>query len=157
MLVNCKRYPARTMNSISHSQTGIILVVKNFEECVAFYRDLFGLKVMHEKKHGDFRLTCLEFGSSYLMIETEPPFPKTADEKGLDQNPTKLRFNVPNIKAALRTVHAFGLDAHINECGWGSTINLTDPDGNRVGIRDERGFNRDNAQSSAPQKETDSG
>ncbi|MGI9516296.1 MAG: VOC family protein [Pirellulaceae bacterium] len=145
------------MTSISHSKTGIILVVRNFEECVAFYRDLFGLSVMHEKVQGDFRLTCLEFGTSYLMIETEPPFPQTAHEKNVDQNPTKLRFNVPDIEAALKIVRAFGVDAQIDEFDWGSTINLTDPDGNRVGIRDERGFDSDSAPSSAAQPARDAG
>lgn len=137
------------METISHSKTGIILVVRNYEACVAFYRDLFGLQVLHEKDQGDFRLTCLKFGCGYLMIETEPPFPQTTEEKDIDQNPTKLRFNVPDIEAALKTVRAFGVEAQIDEFEWGSTINLTDPDGNRVGIRDERGFEDDNEADSA--------
>ena len=132
--------------SITHSKTGIILVVKNYEACVAFYRELFGLKVLHEKSHGGFRLTCLEFGSGYLMIESEPPYPVAVPEKTIDQNPTKLRFNVPDVDAALKAVHEFGLEAEIDRFDWGSTINLTDPDGNWVGIRDERGFNRDNSE-----------
>ena len=131
------------MTCILHSKTGIILVVKNFDECVAFYRDLFGLKMLHEKEQGDFRLACLEFGTSYLMIETEPPYPQTANEKNVDENPTKLRFNVPEINAALKIVQSFGIEAQIDEFDWGSTINLTDPDGNRVGIRDEMGFDSD--------------
>lgn len=139
------------MNSISHTKTGIILVVRNFEQCVAFYRDLFGLQVMYEKVLGEFRLACLEFGNGYLMIESEPPFPQTANEKTIDQNPTKIRFNVPDVEAALRVVQAFGLEAQIDRFDWGATINLTDPDGNRVGIRDQRGFDRDNAPSTSAQ------
>lgn len=147
--MSSKTDPNASINKPMHSMTGVILVVRNFDECVAFYRDLFGLNVMHEKEKGDFRLTCLEFGGSYLMIESAPPFPQTAPEKSLDQNPTKLRFNVRDIEAALKNVRSFGIDAEIENHDWGSTINLTDPDGNRVGIRDDLGFSRDNAEYSA--------
>ena len=78
------------------------------------------------------------------MIESAPPLPPTAIEKTLDQNPTKLRFNVPDIKLALKNVRTYGIDAQIDEFEWGSAINIVDPDGNRVGIRDAQGFERDN-------------
>ena len=131
------------MTKIKPSKTGIILVVNNFDECVAFYRGLFGLKVLHEKIQGDFRLTCLEFGDGYLTIETDPSAPATAAEKTINQNPTKLRFNVRDIDAALKTLLDLGIEAKIEKYEWGSTINLVDPDGNRVGIRDELGFEAD--------------
>ena len=45
---------------------GIILNVFNFDKCVSFYKTVFNLPEMFTKTDGDFRLTCLEFGSSYL-------------------------------------------------------------------------------------------
>lgn len=123
-------------------RTGIILNTEKYEACVAFYRDLFDLAVMFEKTEGDFRLTCLAFGSSYLMIETQGnAYPAG---KSISENATKLRFNVADIDAALRKVKAYGLEAEIIESSWGSTINIFDPDGNRVGIRDEVGFREQN-------------
>ena len=50
---------------------GLILNVEKFDECVAFYKDLFKLSEMFSKVEGSFRLTCVEFSDSYLMIETE--------------------------------------------------------------------------------------
>ena len=134
----------QTNNSVAHTKTGVILVVANFDECVEFYRDLFGLKVLHEKANGTFRLTCLEFGSSYLMIESAIPSAQAATDEIPGRNPTKLRFNVPDIESALKRVREYGLDAQIETYDWGSTINIVDPDGNPVGIRDQQGFNRDN-------------
>ena len=46
----------------------MILNTQNYEACVAFYRDTLSLPVMFEKRDGDFQLTCLDFGGTYLMI-----------------------------------------------------------------------------------------
>jgi len=119
-------------------RTGIILNVEKFDECVTFYKNLFGLKVLFEEQYGDFRLTCFEFDGSYLMVETDG-FAKP-EGKTLRENSTKLRFNVSDIEEALKTINAYGIEAEIIENDWGSTINIYDPDGNRVGIRDEATF-----------------
>ena len=119
-------------------RTGIILNVEKFDECVTFYKNLFGLKVLFEEQYGKFRLTCFEFDGSYLMVETDG-FAKS-EGKTLRENSTKLRFNVSNIEEALKTINAYGIEAEIIEIDWGSTINIYDPDGNRVGIRDEATF-----------------
>ncbi|MFM4719527.1 VOC family protein [Aeromonas bivalvium] len=114
--------------------------VERYEECVVFYRDLFELNVMFTKTEGDFKLTCFEFGSCYLMIETngfaEP------DGKSIKSCPSKLRFNVSDIEATLLKVQCAGVPAEINNNEWGLSINIYDPDGNRVGIRDEDSFQR---------------
>lgn len=116
------------------ARTGIILNVEKYAECVAFYRDIFGLKALFATAE----LTCFAFGGSYLMIETEG-FAKPAG-KTLKENSTKLRFNVADMEQALRNIQAHGLQAGIEKYSWGSTINIHDPDGNRIGIRDEAGF-----------------
>ncbi len=119
-------------------RTGVILNVENFEQCVAFYRRAFDLPVLFEQTDGDFRLCCLAFGGAYLMIETEG----TAKPQGktIAENATKLRFNVADMEAARERLLNLRIDAEIKTNDWGSTINVFDPDGNRVGIRDEAGF-----------------
>ena len=119
-------------------RTGVILNVEKFDECVSFYKNLFGLKVLFEEQYGEFRLTCFEFDGSYLMVETEG-FAKP-EGKSLKENSTKLRFNVSNIEGALERIRAYGIEAEITKNDWGSTINIYDPDGNRVGVRDEETF-----------------
>lgn len=119
-------------------RTGVILNTENYEACVSFYRDLFGLGVLFQREENGFRLTCFDYGGTYLMVETDgfaSPAGKTTQE-----SPAKLRFNVADIHAALETVRAHGIDAEIVDHDWGRTIDLHDPDGNRVGIRDEATF-----------------
>ncbi|MDB4837641.1 VOC family protein [Marinomonas sp.] len=117
---------------------GIILNVEKYDECVAFYRDVLELNVMFSKVEGDFKLTCVEFGSCYLMIETEG-FAEPSG-KSIKTCPSKLRFNVSDIEAALERVKGVGIPCEFIESDWGSTINIYDPDGNRIGIRDEVSF-----------------
>ena len=119
---------------------GIILNVEKYDECVVFYRDVLDLKIMFSKVEGKFKLTCLEFGTGYLMIETEG----FAEPKGksIKSCPSKLRFNVPDIEAVCKRIKSFGISAEVLKNDWGSTINIYDPDGNRIGIRDEISFER---------------
>lgn len=119
---------------------GIILNVENFEACVAFYRDVFDLPLMFEKTEGAFRLCCLEYGDGYLMIETGGV--AHSPGKPVSECPTKLRFNVTDLDAAQLRLRQFNISAEIVTSDWGSTINICDPDGNRIGIRDEAGFCR---------------
>ena len=120
------------------SRYGIILNVENFQKCVDFYKNLFSLPVLRSKDEGDFKLTCLSMGDTYLMIETGGE--AKSQEKNISENPSKLRFNVKNIEDALAVVKDFGVEAEITDNSWGKTINIVDPDGNRVGIREEQSF-----------------
>ncbi|MGY8873182.1 MAG: VOC family protein [Pseudomonadales bacterium] len=115
-------------------RTGIILNTEKYDECVAFYQNLFSLKVLFEKDEGDFKLTGFEFGGAYLLVETGGL--AKDKQKLISENSTKIRFNVTDIKKALEEVIEYGIAAKIDTYEWGRTINITDPDGNRVGIRD---------------------
>lgn len=119
---------------------GIILNTENFEACVAFYRDLFGLRQLFKKDENGFKLTCLEYGEGYLMVEQGGKAKN--DVKSPEEGSFKLRFNVKDLEKALAEIRTWGIDADITENAWGRTINISDPDGNRVGVRDEAGFFR---------------
>ena len=119
-------------------RTGIILNVEKYDECVAFYKEVFGLDILFEESEGSFRLTCFTYGGSYLMVETGGIAQPAG--KSIRENATKLRFNVSNIEDALQTLHSHGIEPEIQHNSWGSTINIHDPDGNRIGIRDEPTF-----------------
>ncbi|WP_404465957.1 VOC family protein [Vreelandella aquamarina] len=123
---------------VKTARYGIILNTENYIECVAFYRDLFGLPLLFERDEDGFKLTCLEYGDGYLMVEQGGKAKQ--GEKTPEESSFKLRFNVDDLEAALAQVHAWSIQATITENPWGRTINLSDPDGNRVGIRDEAGF-----------------
>ncbi|MBU2952742.1 VOC family protein [Marinobacter sp. F3R08] len=115
---------------------GMILNTERFDECVAFYRDLFGLRQLFEKDEDGFRLICLEYGDGYLMIE------QGGKAKDGVKSPKEGSFNVEDLEDALSEIRAWGIQAVITESAWGRTINISDPDGNRVGVRDEAGFVR---------------
>jgi lactoylglutathione lyase len=117
---------------------GIILNVEHFDECVNFYKTVFNLRERFSKEEGDFRLTCLEFGRSYLMIELGGV--AQSQGKGVEQNPTKLRFNVESVVEARKHLSRCGISAEIMGNDWGTIININDPDGNPISIRDESGF-----------------
>jgi lactoylglutathione lyase len=119
-------------------QHGIILTVFNFDLCVAFYKDVFKLPEMFSKVDGDFRLTCLAFGSAYLMLETGGV--ACTIEKSIDKNPTIIRFNVANLDEALIDINRYDHNAIIIKNDWGSIIRMIDPDGNPISIRDNDNF-----------------
>ena len=122
------------------ARTGIILNTEKYEECVSFYRDLFNLKIIYTEGNQIDGITCFDFFGSYLMVETggySNPIGKSKKE-----NSTKLRINVEDIEKSLIDIKAFGIDAKIIKNDWGSTINIFDPDGNRIGIRDEQSFSK---------------
>ena len=123
-------------------RTGIILNTERYVECVDFYRHVFNLSTMYTKRDDDgFELTCFDFGGAYLMVETGGVAKN--GEKSIEESPAKLRFNVSNIDDALHTLQAYGVEATIERYSWGNTINIFDPDGNRIGIRDEATFSAD--------------
>ncbi len=117
---------------------GIILNTENYAECVAFYRDLFGLPQLFEKDEDDFKLTCFEYGHGYLMVEQGGKAKNGV--KSPEESNFKLRFNVDDLEEALTEIRSRGIQATITENAWGRTINISDPDGNRIGVRDEAGF-----------------
>jgi lactoylglutathione lyase len=120
------------------SRTGIILNTENYEACVSFYQKIFCLPVMFKKYNGDFKLTCFKFGGSYLLLENDGV--AKPGGKSIAESPVKLRFNVKDINKTLQRLKYHGIDASIVENDWGATINIFDPDGNRIGIRDEARF-----------------
>jgi len=119
-------------------RTGIILNTENYDACVSFYKNLFALEILFQEIEDDFKLTCFDFHGAYLMVETGGG--AIENGKTITQNPTKIRFNVSDIHQALETVTRYGINAKITKNTWGSCINIYDPDGNRVGIREEQTF-----------------
>ena len=119
-------------------KSGIILNVENFDQCVVFYKSILGLQTLFEKTEEDFKLSCLEFGGSYLMLETGGK--ANGKGKSIEQSPAKLRINVMDLELVQQDLAEKGIECEIEYYSWGSTINLYDPDGNRIGIRDQTGF-----------------
>ncbi len=120
------------------SKAGIILLTERYDECVAFYGTTLGLKALHRIDRPGEQLTTFALGDTYLMIETGGVASTT--EKPVAQNPTKLRFNVPDVGAACAELRRRGLSVRVLEHSWGTTAEFLDPDGNRCALRSDAGF-----------------
>lgn len=79
-------------------RAGVILNTENYESCIAFYEGVLGLKRLFSKEEGDHRLTCLDFGGAYLMVETGGV--AKPGGKSIDESCVKLRINVKDLEAA---------------------------------------------------------
>ena len=119
------------------TKCGLILNVENYADCVAFYRDVLGLKIAFSEAEEDFAMTCFAFGEGYLMVETggvaAPP------AKSIAQSPVKLRFNVEDVEAAAEELLARGVAVEVSVHDWGTIADFYDPDGNRFALRSEDG------------------
>ncbi|MEH6404870.1 MAG: hypothetical protein V7750_15945, partial [Sneathiella sp.] len=92
-------------------RTGIILCTERYTECVSFYGRVFKLEKLFEKNEQGFKLTCFDFSGSYLMIEmggVAKSNPKTVNE-----NPTKLRFNVESLQEAQQSLRDQKIECEI--------------------------------------------
>ncbi|MEM8556214.1 MAG: VOC family protein [Bacteroidota bacterium] len=122
------------------TRTGFILYVLNYEECVAFYRDVLGLPVLFEAPS----LTSFEFGPSYLIVE----FDDERDGMGTEAEVSVarayhtmcLRMNVPDVKAYADRLTARGVEVDVQEHSWGTVAKFVDPAGNLCAFKDDALF-----------------
>ena len=123
------------------SRTGIIVNVEKYAECFDFYRHVLGLPILFQKSELNFELCCFEFLDSYLMLESGG----VADVQGksVKKSPIKIRFNVDDINQASKHLQQKGINHVVEWYDWGANINIFDPDGNRIGIRDEQKFKQE--------------
>jgi len=112
------------------AQTGFILYTIAYKQCVHFYANTLGLKVLYQKE----TLTCFDFHGSYLMIEIDdetdilsPSLP-TRDR-------TCIRLNVKDVKKACEALDAASIAYTYGVYEWGTIAKFRDPDGNLIGFR----------------------
>lgn len=116
--------------TVKTKETGIILFCEYYDSTLAFYVDKLGLKIKDQKEG----LTVLEFGGSYLMIETNGVASK--QEKTREQNPTVLRFNVEDLKGSVNELMNRGVSVDVKTFNWGTIGVIIDPEGNRIELQD---------------------
>ena len=125
---------------MNFTQAGIILFTENYERCVEFYGSVLELDLMHEIDREGEQLTTFSLGDNYLMVETGGVASELA--KNVTQNPTKFRFNVPNVEATSEFLKSKGVNVRVANHTWGTTAEFTDPDGNLCALRSDDGFGK---------------
>ena len=120
------------------TRAGLILNTENYRECVHFYGTNLGLEFMFKIDRKGEKLTTVNMGGVYLMIETGGT--AQAGGKSMATCPTKLRFNVSDIQATCADLRRKGIQAKVIDHSWGRTAEFFDPDGNRCALRSDQGF-----------------
>ncbi|WP_164659144.1 VOC family protein [Tropicibacter sp. Alg240-R139] len=117
---------------------GVILFTHNYDACVDFYGRVLGLDMSHRIDRAGEQLTTFRLGDTYLMVEEGGV--GSAHAKTIGQNPTKFRFNVPDVAVSVQELKDRGITPKVCHHGWGTTAEFTDPDGNRCALRSDDGF-----------------
>lgn len=130
------------------AKTGFILYTINFKDCVKFYRDILGLKVLYEKKD----LCCFDFQGSYLMVEVDDTTDLSKPEDNF-RDRTCIRLNVENVKVACEVLDQNKIEYSYGEYDWGTIAKFRDPDNNLIGFRSAKEHIEDIAGSSYHPKE----
>ncbi|MEO6902019.1 MAG: VOC family protein [Bacteroidia bacterium] len=117
-------------------RTGIILYSAEYKKCVSFYEDILELNKMFEND----KLTCFEFGQSYLMVELDDAYNEQIIE--LERTKICLRMNVPNVKILANKLISKNIEVDYQEHSWGTTAKFFDPDGNLCAFKDSEKFEK---------------
>jgi lactoylglutathione lyase len=104
------------------NQTGVILFVDKFPECVDFYENKIQIPIQM-RKEGIVRFS---FGPMYLQIE---------DVRVFNSKPSKnviIRVNSDNVKAIQEKFNLSGVHLEYYDFEWGEIANVLDPSGNKL-------------------------
>ncbi len=131
---NRNRPASKTTAIMPFTRTGVILYVRNYPECVAFYRDLLSLRILFRTPE----LTCFAFGDSYLMVEMDDEDSGAENARGRPL--TCLRMNVPDIRERTDELIRRGVEVDYQEHAWETVAKFHDPDGNLCSFKDDEKF-----------------
>ncbi len=121
------------------TRTGLILCTENYSDCVNFYQNQIGLRILQSYDNDHSKLTAFDMGGgNYLMIETGGK--ATPAGRTINDNPVWIRFNVEDIDAAVADLKSKEVIANIRRETWGIVADFCDPDGNICSLREESTF-----------------
>jgi lactoylglutathione lyase len=89
-------------------RTGLILYVRAYEKCIAFYTDVLNLSVLFQNEE----LTCFDFFGTYLMVEREDRFEYLEDDSSI-KNYSCLRINVDDVKTVSEDLKKQGVQVRL--------------------------------------------
>lgn len=119
-------------------RTGVIIFTENFDTLKNFYQEIFEFPEFFDAKweenNTSEQLVCLDTGSGYILIET--PQGKEINPSG----PLHLRFNIHEVKTLSEKLKKQKIEHTYTKEPWGENLQLQDPDGNIISIRDEITF-----------------
>lgn len=117
-------------------RTGLILYVRKYSECVAFYQTVLGLPILFQNND----LTCFDFFGTYLMVEIEDRDDYLEIDEGQLKNFSCLRMNVADVSLISEALKDKNIKVNYQEHDWGTVAKFKDPDGNLIAFKDSKGF-----------------
>jgi len=117
-------------------RTGLILYVKNCEECLNFYSTLLKLPILFKNDE----LTSFDFFGTYLMVEKEDRAEYLNITSDVPKIFSCIRMNVNNVKHMADLLMDLDIEVDYQEHHWGKVAKFKDPDGNLIAFKDEEGF-----------------
>jgi len=117
------------------ARTGLILYVKKYDECLAFYGDTLNLDIFFQND----ALCCHDFYGTYLMVEKEDR-KEYLDSNTEFKNFSCIRMNVENVRALANFLVQKNVEVDYQKHDRGEVAKFKDPDGNLLAFKDEVGF-----------------
>jgi len=117
-------------------RTGIILYVRNYDECIDFYSRKMELEILFRNDS----LVCFDLFGTYLMVEKEDRDTYCDLKSDHLKVFSCIRMNVDNIKAFSEKLEGKNIVVDYQEHDWGIVAKFYDPDGNLLAFKDEDGF-----------------
>ena len=116
-------------------RTGLILYVKAYKKCVAFYAEILNLSILFQNEN----LTCFDFFGTYLMVEKEDRVEYLEGDSEI-KNYNCLRINVDDVRAISEQLKQRNVNVDYQEHSWGAIAKFKDPEGNLIAFKDEESF-----------------
>lgn len=117
------------------ARTGLILYVKNYEACIAFYSEILRLPMLFQNEV----LTSFDFFGTYLMVEKEDRKEYVEAISEL-KNTMCIRINVDDVFKISEELKKKNIPIDYQEHSWGKVAKFKDPEGNLIAFKDEEGF-----------------
>lgn len=116
-------------------RTGLILYVKAYKKCVAFYSEILNLSILFQNED----LTCFDCFGTYLMVEKEDRADYLDDDSEI-KNFSCLRINVEDVKEISEKLKQQNIKVDYQEHSWGTIAKFKDTEGNLIAFKDEETF-----------------
>jgi len=119
------------MTTLDH----IGIYVKNIEESISFYTNVFDFPVKHDEDRGDIRICLLDIGGGLLELVQRPGSPCPPPEG----NWSHLALHVPDFDDKVAKLEEMGLELRKVTRANGNLCFFKDPDGHTLELM-ESGF-----------------
>jgi catechol 2,3-dioxygenase-like lactoylglutathione lyase family enzyme len=108
--------------------------VADVERSIRWYRDVLGLRRVHEEAWGDFPAVLEANGSGVALFPRDAAPATPAVRADDDMSHVGFRTTRRGLEQAKAEVRALGIDHHVGDYGVAWSVYFDDPDGHQIEI-----------------------